>query len=115
QGNYILEGSLSKRIGGASEIVAVFHHVSRHLSDRAKPIGLPVAWNQLGARVLHRTAFGTGTVDVDLEGSRAVAHAYVDYTWIGEAHVLVRRPLNDVAGLFAHVSGQVFAVNPAIA
>ncbi len=92
QGNYILEGSLSKRIGDASEIVAFFHHVSRHLSDRAKPIGLPVAWNELGARVLHRTSVGTATVDIDLEGGRAVEHAYVDYTWMGEAHVLVRRP-----------------------
>jgi hypothetical protein len=115
QGNYILEGSLSKRIGDASEIVAFFHHVSRHLSDRAKPIGLPVAWNELGARVLHRTSFGTGTVDIDLEGGRAVEHAYVDYTWMGEAHVLVRRPLSDVVGLFAHLSGQILAVNAAIA
>jgi hypothetical protein len=115
QGNYILEGSLSKRIGDASEIVAFFHHVSRHLSDRAKPIGLPVAWNELGARVLHRTSVGTATVDVDLEGGRAVEHAYVDYTWMGEAHVLVRRPVSDVVGLFAHASGQVFAVNAAIA
>src|SRR6185295_13100910 len=115
QGTYILEGSLSKRIGGANEIVAFFHHVSRHLSDRAKPVGLPVAWNELGARLLHRKSVGTATVDVDVEGGRAVAHAYVDYTWMGEAHVLVRRPLNDVAGLFAHGSAQVFFVNPEIA
>jgi hypothetical protein len=115
QGNYILEGSLSKRIGDASEIAGFFHHVSRHLSDRAKPIGLPVAWNELGARVLHRTSIGAATVDVDLEGGRAVEHAYVDYTWMGEAHVLVRRPLSDVVGLFAHLSGQVFAVDATIA
>jgi hypothetical protein len=115
QGNYILEGSLSKRIGGANEIAGFFHHVSRHLSDRSKPIGLPVAWNELGVRVLHRTSFGTATVDVDLEGGRAVEHAYVDYTWMGEAHVLVRRPLSDVVGLFAHLTGQVFAVNAIIA
>jgi hypothetical protein len=115
QGNYILEGSLSKRLGGASEIVGFFHHVSRHLSDRAKPKSLPVAWNELGARVLHRTSFGTATVDVDLEGGRAVEHAYVDYTWMGEAHVLVRRSLSDVVGLFTHFSGQIFAVNAAIA
>jgi hypothetical protein len=115
QGNYTLEGSLSTRIGGASEIVGFFHHVSRHLSDRAKAKSLPVAWNELGARVLHRTSVGTATIDVDLEGGRAVEHAYVDYTWMGEAHVLVRRSISDVVGLFAHLSGQIFAVNGAIA
>jgi hypothetical protein len=61
--------------------------------------------------VLHRTSFGAATVDVDLEGGRAVEHAYVDYTWMGEAHVLFRRPLNDVVGLFAHGSAQIFAVD----
>jgi hypothetical protein len=111
QGNYALEGSLSARIRGATEIAAFFHHVSRHLSDRAKPKSLPVAWNELGARLLRRVPFGAATVDLDLEGGRAVEHAYVDYTWMGEAHVLVRRPLNDVVGLFAHGSGQVFAVD----
>jgi hypothetical protein len=34
----------------------------------------------------------------------------VDYTWLGEAHVLVRRPLNDTVGVFAHAAGQVFGV-----
>jgi len=111
QGNYTLEGSLSKRLGDATEIVGFFHHVSRHLSDRAKPKSVPVAWNELGARVLHRMSVGAGMVDVDLEGGRAVEHAYVDYTWMGEAHVLFRRPLSDGVGLFAHGSGQIFGVD----
>jgi hypothetical protein len=115
QGNYTLEGSLSKRIGDRTEIAGFFHHVSRHLSDRAKPKSLPVAWNELGARVLQRASLGAATVDIDLEGGRAVEHAYVDYTWMGEAHLLIRRPLNDVVGLFAHGSAQIFAVDTPVA
>src|SRR4051812_17644646 len=48
QGNYILGGSLSLRPRGF-EVAAVFHHESRHLSDRVKRQA--VDWNMLGARV----------------------------------------------------------------
>ncbi|MES1254745.1 MAG: hypothetical protein ABUS56_04005, partial [Acidobacteriota bacterium] len=47
QGNYTLEVSSSARVSG-TEVAAMFHHVSRHLSDRPKPFA--VAWNVLGAR-----------------------------------------------------------------
>jgi hypothetical protein len=115
QGNYTLEVSSSVRVGSGTEIVAVFHHVSRHLSDRLKPKALPVAWNELGGRILHRMTLGSATVDADLAGGYAVERAYVDYTWMGEAHVLVRRPINDHVGVFAHGSGQFFAVDGSIA
>ena len=36
QGNYTLEVSSSARMGGRTEVAGVFHHVSRHLSDRPK-------------------------------------------------------------------------------
>ena len=36
QGNYTLEASSSARIDDDNEVVALFHHVSRHLSDRTK-------------------------------------------------------------------------------
>jgi hypothetical protein len=111
QGNYILEGYVMGRLGGDTEVGGLFHHESRHLSDRYKPKDLPVAWNELGARILHRITLGSATVDADLEGGYAVEHAYVDYTWIGSADVLVRKPLNDGVGVFAHGSGQFFAVD----
>jgi hypothetical protein len=112
QGNYTLEGFASARVNGATEVVGVFHHVSRHLSDRPKRFA--VAWNELGARILHRVTIGTMTFDADLEGSRTIQHSYVDYTWLGELHLLVRRPLGARAGLFAHGSGQVFAVDNSV-
>jgi hypothetical protein len=48
-----LEVSSSVRVGDDSEVAGVFHHVSRHLSDRANRQA--VARNAAGARWLKRT------------------------------------------------------------
>ena len=112
QGNYTLEGFASARLNDATEVVGIFHHVSRHLSDRPKRFA--VAWNEAGARILHRVTLGTTTIDVDLEGGRTVQHSYVDYTWLGELDLLVRHPLTARAGLFAQGSGQFFAVDDSV-
>lgn len=113
QGNYTLEGFVAARLGADTEVAGIFHHVSRHLSDRPKSFA--VAYNEVGGRLLHRVTAGTTTVDLDLEGGRAVQHSYVDYTWMGEGQVLVRHPINDHLGLFAHGHGQAFAVNQLLA
>jgi len=112
QGNYILETSLSLR-AGKTEFAAFFHHESRHLSDRAKL--LSIAWNTAGVRGLRRASFGASTLDLSVEAGYVTEHAYVDYKWIGQADVLARFPLNTHVGLFAHTSGQLFGLNPAIA
>jgi hypothetical protein len=109
QGNYTLEGFVSARVAPGTEVAGIFHHVSRHLSDRPKV--LTVAYNEVGARVMHHLALGTLTVDADVEGGRAVQHSYVDYTWLGEGQLLIRHPINDTVGVFVHGVGQVFAVN----
>src|SRR5207253_5710382 len=49
QGNYVLETSASARIAG-TELAGIFHHESRHLSDRKKLMA--IAWNTFGPRVL---------------------------------------------------------------
>jgi hypothetical protein len=112
QGNYTLEAFASAR-RGSTEIMGMFHHVSRHLSDRPKRFA--IAWNELGGRVLHRVALGATTVDVDLEGGRAVQHSFVDYTWFGELNLLVRHALSDHVGVFGHGSGRLFMVDEAVA
>jgi len=109
QGNYAMEGFVSGRVNPDTEVAGIFHHVSRHLSDRPKEFA--VAYNEVGGRLLHRRSFGSTTMDLDLEGGRAVQHSYVDYTWIGEGQLLVRHPINERIGLFAHGHGQVFAVS----
>ena len=109
QGNYILEAFLSVRTSPKTEIMPMFHHVSRHLSDRAKRI--PIAWNLLGARVLHHTTVRAMTVDLDFEGGRTTERANVDYTWIGEAHAQLRAPINSRVSVFARAAGQLFGVD----
>ena len=111
QGNYTLESFVSARVG-EMEVAGVFHHVSRHSSDRSKRFS--VAYNEVGGRVMRRVALGTATVDVDLEGGRTVQHSYVDYTWLGEMNVLVRHPISERVGVFGHGSGQVFAVDESV-
>jgi hypothetical protein len=113
QGNYTMEGFVSARLGNDTELAGIFHHLSRHLSDRPKTFA--VAYNEIGARLMKRITSGTTTIDIDLEGGRATQHSYVDYTWLGEAQVMVRHPINERVGLFAHGSGQGFAVNETVA
>jgi hypothetical protein len=78
QGNYILEGSVSTR-ARAIDVAGVFHHVSRHLSDRPKRF--PVDWNMVGGRI-----GGGGRHErveyearADLRG--VIQHTFVDYRW----------------------------------
>jgi hypothetical protein len=109
QGNYILEASVSGRSSRATEAAVIFHHVSRHISDRPKTFA--VAWNLLGGRLLHRVTAGSTTLDVALEGGRVVQRSYVDYLWLGELNLLLRRTLNSQVGVFAHGTGLLYSVD----
>jgi hypothetical protein len=109
QGNYTLETFASGRVGTNTEIVGMFHHVSRHLSDRPKRQA--IAWNLLGGRVLHRIDVGGTAVDLDLEGGRIVQHSYVDYSWIGELHAQVRHSVNEYIAVYGRGAGQWIGVN----
>lgn len=113
QGNYTLEGFVSARVAPDTEVAGIFHHLSRHLSDRPKAFA--VAYNEIGVRVMRRQTVGSTTVDIDLEGGRAVQHSYVDYTWLGEAQLLVRHPINPRVAVFAHGSGKAFLVDDLVA
>jgi hypothetical protein len=113
QGNYTLEAAGSFRVPRAgTELVGMFHHVSRHLSDRPKRFA--VAWNVLGARALQHVTVAGVTLDFDLEGGKIVQHAYVDYTWMGQLDALARRPLSSKISAFGHGSVQVFGVDGSV-
>jgi len=87
QGNYTLEGSVSAR-ADALELAGVFHHESRHLSDRPKRD--PVDWNMVGGRI--RSSVLRGRTELrgraDIRG--AVQHTFVDYRWEVDADVAAR-------------------------
>ena len=110
QAYYTLEASGSVW-AGAIEIAGVFHHVSRHLSDRPKRAA--VAWNVLGARVLRQFSIGGTTLGVRAGAGRILQHALVDYSWTADFDLVVRRSLTERVGVYARGSGELFGVDPA--
>jgi hypothetical protein len=114
QGSYTLEASASARVHRDTELVAIFHHVSRHLSDRPK-VRNPVAFNELGLRVLRRLDRGRSTLDVDAEGGRVMERAYVDYAWLADLSVTGRFRLSNRFGVFAHATGHLIGVDGDVA
>jgi hypothetical protein len=111
QGNYTLEVSSSGRVGG-TEIAAMFHHVSRHLGDREKTFA--IAWNILGARVLRHEEIGKTAIDVVVDGGALVQHSNVDYRWVGDLDLSVRRQVTPRTGAFLRGSGHLIGVEPRV-
>jgi hypothetical protein len=112
QSNYTLEVASSGRIG-KTEVYFVLNHVSRHLGDRFKRIA--VAENSVGPRVLRRFAFGATTIDARADARKVIAHAFVDYKWIGVVDVTVRRPLYKQVSGYGRIFGETYVVDRQIA
>lgn len=112
QSTYTLEVSSSVRDRGA-ELALVFNHVSRHLGDRPKR--LSVSENSLGPRVLRRFGGKGPTADLRAEFRKVINPAYVDYTWIGQVDVTVRRALSGRTGVYGRGYGEMYGVDPAVA
>ena len=106
QGNYVLEGSISAR-HDATEVAGVFHHVSRHLSDRPKRF--PVDWNMIGGRISGTTQRGQTALRgrVDIRG--VIQKTYVDYRWeietTGAARVAVQPRVSLVSAVAVRIVG----------
>jgi hypothetical protein len=109
QGNYTLEAASSVRIPNAFELVGVFHHVSRHLSDRPKPQS--VAWNLVGARALKRFTFGETTFDIDVDGAIVVQKSFVDYDKIGELQLQAIRRVTPRTAFYGRATGEAILVD----
>lgn len=109
QGNYILELSASYRIK-RTEVAGIFHHVSRHLSDRPKVMA--VAWNILGVRLLREATLKKATIDMVADFGGTTQKANVDYRWSGNLDVVVRRHVAPRAAVFARGSGHLMSVVP---
>jgi hypothetical protein len=106
QGNYILGMRLSGRTHGL-EVALVFHHESRHLSDRLKRE--PVDWNMLGARVSRAFVLRGLTVAATADVRGVVQHSLVDYDAEIDAGVDGRYPLTSRVAIIG--SGNVRRVS----
>lgn len=98
QGNYLLDGSVSWRQRG-TEIAALFHHTSRHLSDRFKRSA--VAWNMLGTRVQRNLAPRKMTIQLRGDMLGVLVKNNVDYNWEADGDVHVAVPLRPVVSVIA--------------
>ena len=112
QGNYTFEGSSSVRAGG-TEIAGVFHHLSRHLSDRANATS--ISFNAVGGRVLRHIEFHKAGIDLRGDLEKGIEHEFLDYSWTAAARFIARRPITPVTGLFARGDFETYGVDRAIA
>ena len=112
QSIYTLEVSSSVRDRG-TELAVVLNHVSRHLGDRPKLVS--ISQNSIGPRVLRRFGAKGPTADLRAEWRKVLNPAYVDYTWIGQVDVTVRRTLSARTGVYGRGFGEMYGVDQAIA
>ena len=108
QGNYLLEVSSSGRIG-STEIFGVFHHESRHLSDRPKIAA--IAWNVAQVRVLRRFKVAGTTIDLRGDAGKIVQHAIVDYAWTADIDGKMTWPINSHSAVYARGYSETFGVD----
>ena len=112
QGNYILEPATSWFIGD-NEVAFVFHHVSRHLSDRPKTFA--VAYNIIEGRYLRKFELANDTsVSVRTSGGHLAQHSDVDYTWAFDWDVMARHRMNPHVEWYGRSTGELFGVDPLV-
>ena len=112
QGNYTFEGATSIRAGG-TEIAGVFHHYSRHLSDRLKTEAVSV--NVVGGRLLRRFTTGKVGIDARADIGKVVQRSFLDYTWRTQLNATARRPITPLVGWFASASMETYRVDRTVA
>jgi len=112
QSLYILEPAASWFVGD-NELSFVFHHVSRHLSDRPKTNA--IAYNAALGRYLRKFILANHTsLAVRASAGKITQKSAVDYTWTVDWDVVARHPMNPHLELYARSTGEIFAVNPVI-
>ena len=112
QGNYTLGGRLSGRIKG-TEVAGVFHHVSRHLSDRPKPF--PVDWNMIGVRVSRPIPVGKLLLDTHVDIRSVTQRSYVDYEWELDGGIRARYPINKSWAVVGNGDLRILGVDDTVA
>ncbi len=108
QGNYILEASTSAR-AGAFEFAGVFHHVSRHLSDRPKRRS--VDWNMVGGRISGDVVRGRTELRGRVDVRGVIRRGFVDYRWEVDTGVAARVALRPRVAAIARGGFRVLGVN----
>ena len=111
QGNYVLEPAASW-FAGKNEVALVFHHVSRHLSDRPKRYA--IAFNIIEGRYLRKFNLDGTTVAVKATAGRILQHSDIDYTWAADWDVTVVHAMNPYVHWYGRSTGEMYGTNPAV-
>jgi hypothetical protein len=111
QSAYQLDGSATWRTR-AGELAVIFHHVSRHLSDRPKQV--PIDWNTLGIGYGHTMTTRTIRVGMSLAAFRVVKRSHVDYTGEIGGAVRVDRTMTPHVGVYAGTEAKILTVAPSV-
>ena len=108
QTNYLTDISFFVRLP-RGELGAMFHHVSRHLSDRADRGS--ISWNMVGVSYGDRFTIGALQVDAGGRGMGTVERAGVDYLAQFEWYANLALPLNPRTSVIAATEGVVAPVD----
>ncbi|HXD73574.1 MAG TPA: hypothetical protein VN628_07555, partial [Vicinamibacterales bacterium] len=111
QGNYVLEPAASW-FAGNNEFSFVFHHVSKHLSDRPKRYA--IAFNIAEGRYLRKFNLHGTTVAVRATVGHLMQHSDVDYTWAADWDVDVVHPVNPYFQWYGRSTGEMYGTNPVV-
>ena len=106
QGNYTLDLLGTVQVGDSTEIGLLFHHVSRHLSDRPKRF--PVDWNMIGIQAFHRRRVRQLDVDSNIRLLAATNRSSTDYRLQLKGGASVQHGLR--VGVDAVVSGDFIVI-----
>jgi hypothetical protein len=108
QGNYILAGLASVRLGD-TELAGELYHQSRHLADRPKEEA--VDWNMLGGRVRRAFSYDRYTFDTRADLRGVFMKTTVDYSWELDAGVRSDVKVRPGVGLLAGIDVRYLGVD----
>jgi len=107
QGDYTFEITSSLRVH-KTEIAGLFHHLSRHLSDRQNVES--IAYNSMGARLLHNFTIGKFRLNVREDFAGVIRRNFLDYAWTNDLNISSRRPFTRSMQLFGSADIATFGI-----
>lgn len=108
QAGYTLEASAFLRLP-RGELATTFHHVSRHLADRATMDS--VSWNMAGVSYGDRFSLGPFGFEAGARGMKTAGRNGVDYDGQLEGHVNVARAITESMALIAGAEGAIVPID----
>ena len=106
--NYSIDLAVSYR-ARSTELFAVLHHVSRHLSDRQNDRAL--AWNSIGVAAERSITRGSTHLRGRIDLGKVFQHTFNDYSWSAWMTVDARRAAAPRLELYAKGAGGIMGVD----